>query len=148
MIRITTEERAALVPLAAPGCIEIPTEFHGPEGERRAFGRSPSAPRTSPLATPNRQTARDGRPARGHRIDKARRGVPLGTSTTSTRPAMTEGYKGRLELTWTNKDMRLLAYEDGSYVWVPPADYRVAEVRLLDDAGIVGQVGDEPAASG
>ena len=61
---------------------------------------------------------------------------------------MTEGYKGRLELTWTNKDMRLLAYEDGSYVWVTPADYRVAEVRLLDDAGTVGQVGDEPVASG
>jgi hypothetical protein len=42
--------------------------------------------------------------------------------------------RGRLELTWTNKDMRLLAHEDGSYQWVPPSDYRVAEVRLLDDA--------------
>lgn len=50
-------------------------------------------------------------------------------------------YEGRLELTWTNKDKRLLADEDGSYTWVSPADYRVAEVRLLDDAGTVGEVG-------
>jgi adenine-specific DNA-methyltransferase len=50
-----------------------------------------------------------------------------------------ERYEGRLELTWTNKPLRLLADEDGAYEWVPPADYRVAEVRLLDDAGTVGQ---------
>jgi adenine-specific DNA-methyltransferase len=49
-------------------------------------------------------------------------------------------YTGRLELTWTNKDQRLLASEDGSYEWVPPSDYRVAEVRLLRDAGVVGAV--------
>jgi adenine-specific DNA-methyltransferase len=48
-------------------------------------------------------------------------------------------YEGRLELTWTNKDQRLLAHEDGSYEWVRPADYRVAEVRLLDAAGTVGE---------
>ena len=54
---------------------------------------------------------------------------------------MAEQYEGRLELTWTNKHRRLLAYEDGSYVWVDPSDYRVAEVRLLDDAGAVGEVG-------
>ena len=48
-------------------------------------------------------------------------------------------YKGRLELTWTNKDQRLLAAEDGSYQWLPAADYRVAEVRLLDTAAIVGE---------
>lgn len=53
---------------------------------------------------------------------------------------MAEQYEGRLELTWTNKHRRLLAYEDGSYVWVDPSDYRVAEVRLLDDAGTVGEV--------
>ncbi len=47
-------------------------------------------------------------------------------------------YEGRLELTWTNKHLRLLAHEDGSYEWVPPSDYRVAEVRLLHDAGTVG----------
>lgn len=50
-------------------------------------------------------------------------------------------YHGRLELTWTNKDQALLWSEDGSYRWVSPADYRVAEVRLLHDAGEVGQVG-------
>jgi adenine-specific DNA-methyltransferase len=50
-------------------------------------------------------------------------------------------YAGRLELTWTNKHMRLLAHEDGSYEWVAPADYRVAEVRLLRDADTVGTVG-------
>jgi adenine-specific DNA-methyltransferase len=49
-------------------------------------------------------------------------------------------YEGRLELTWTNKPLRLLAHEDGSYEWVPPSDYRVAEVRLLHDAGAVGEV--------
>jgi adenine-specific DNA-methyltransferase len=47
-------------------------------------------------------------------------------------------YEGRLELTWTNKPLRLLAHEDGSTV-VSPSDYRVAEVRLLHDAGTVGR---------
>ncbi len=55
-------------------------------------------------------------------------------------------YEGRLELTWTNKHLRLLAHEDGSYEWVPPADYRVAEVRLLHDAATVGEVGKTRAA--
>ena len=50
-------------------------------------------------------------------------------------------YHGRLELTWTNKDQALLWSEDGKYRWVPPADYRVAEIRLLHDAGDVGHVG-------
>ena len=54
-------------------------------------------------------------------------------------------YEGRLELTWTNKQLRLLAHEDGSYEWVPPSDYRVAEVRLLDEAASVGEVGRERA---
>jgi adenine-specific DNA-methyltransferase len=49
-----------------------------------------------------------------------------------------EPFHGRLELTWTNKDLSLLAHEDGSYEWVPPTDYRVAEVRLLREAGTVG----------
>ena len=49
-------------------------------------------------------------------------------------------YEGRLELTWTNKDRRLLAHEDGSYEWVSPSDYRVAEVRLLHDVSTVGKV--------
>ena len=29
-------------------------------------------------------------------------------------------FEGRLELTWTNKPLRLLAQEDGSYEWVRP----------------------------
>lgn len=53
------------------------------------------------------------------------------------------GYEGRLELTWTNKHLRLLSHDDGSYEWVPPSDYRIAEVRLLHDAGAVGQVADD-----
>jgi len=54
-------------------------------------------------------------------------------------------YEGRLELTWTNKQLRLLAHDDGSYEWVPPSDYRVAEVRLLDDVTTVGDVGRDRA---
>lgn len=49
-------------------------------------------------------------------------------------------YEGRLELTWTNKHLRLLAHEDGSYEWVPPSDFRIAEVRLLHDVATVGAV--------
>jgi adenine-specific DNA-methyltransferase len=60
-------------------------------------------------------------------------------TTASPRPR----YEGRLELTWTNKSQRLLAHEDGSYEWVEPSDYRVAEVRLLHDAGSVGEVHGE-----
>jgi adenine-specific DNA-methyltransferase len=55
-------------------------------------------------------------------------------------------YEGRLELTWTNKHLRLLAHEDGSYEWLSPADYRVAEVRLLHDVATVGEVGKTRAA--
>jgi adenine-specific DNA-methyltransferase len=55
------------------------------------------------------------------------------------------GYDGRLELTWTNKHLRLLADEGGRYEWVSPSDYRVAEVRLLDDVGTVGEVGRQRA---
>jgi adenine-specific DNA-methyltransferase len=55
-------------------------------------------------------------------------------------------YEGRLELTWTNKGRRLLAHEDGSYEWVLPSDYRVAEVRLLHDVASVGEVGTVRAA--
>jgi adenine-specific DNA-methyltransferase len=55
-------------------------------------------------------------------------------------------YEGRLELTWTNKPLRLLAHDDGSYEWVEPSDYRVAEVRLLHAVARVGEVGDDRAA--
>ena len=54
-------------------------------------------------------------------------------------------HQGRLELTWTNKHLRLLAHEDGRYEWVPPSDYRVAEVRLLDDVATVGDVSQDRA---
>lgn len=54
-------------------------------------------------------------------------------------------HQGRLELTWTNKHLRLLAHEDGSYEWVSPSDYRVAEVRLLDDVTTVGDVSPDRA---
>lgn len=47
-------------------------------------------------------------------------------------------YEGRLELTWTNKHLHLLATEDGGYEWVPATDYRVAEVRLLHNVTMVG----------
>jgi adenine-specific DNA-methyltransferase len=45
---------------------------------------------------------------------------------------------GRLELTWANKEMRLLAHDDVSYEWVDPADWRVSEVRLLEHVDEVG----------
>ena len=47
--------------------------------------------------------------------------------------------KGRLELTWANKDMRLLAHDDVSYEWVDPSDWRVSEVRLLHPVQSVGK---------
>jgi adenine-specific DNA-methyltransferase len=47
--------------------------------------------------------------------------------------------RGQLELTWTNKDDRLVGRENGSYDWVPASDHRVAEVHLLHDAGNVGE---------
>ncbi len=54
-------------------------------------------------------------------------------------PDASARYSGTLELSWTNKHLRLLAEEDGAYQWVPPSDYRVAEVRLLDEAGTAGE---------
>lgn len=56
---------------------------------------------------------------------------------------MSQQYHGRLELTWTNKDGRLLSGDDGSYTWLSPADYRVAEVRLLHNAETFGQVSSD-----
>ena len=52
-------------------------------------------------------------------------------------------YSGALELTWTNKHLTLLAHNDVSYEWVNPDDYRVSEVRLLRDAGSVGEARPE-----
>lgn len=56
-------------------------------------------------------------------------------------PLMSGNHSGRLELTWTNKGKTLLAHEDGRYEWVDPADYRVAEVRLLHDVAEIGDTG-------
>jgi adenine-specific DNA-methyltransferase len=56
-------------------------------------------------------------------------------------------HSGRLELTWTNKHLRLLSDDDGGYRWVPPSDYRVAEVRLLHDVDTIGETrGDRSRA--
>ena len=47
---------------------------------------------------------------------------------------------GRLELTWANKDKRLIGNDEGGYTWVPSNDHRVREVRLLREAGSEGSV--------
>ncbi len=47
--------------------------------------------------------------------------------------------KGQLELTWTNKDQRLLSHGEDTYEWTTPDDYRVSEVRLLQDVATVGE---------
>lgn len=46
-------------------------------------------------------------------------------------------HKGRLELTWTDKDKALLSTGDGKYdyTFAEPSDYRVSEVRLLEELG-------------
>lgn len=40
--------------------------------------------------------------------------------------------RSRLELTWANKDRRLLSHGDDTYEWVDAVDWRVSEVRLLN----------------
>ncbi len=47
---------------------------------------------------------------------------------------------GRLELTWTNKHLRLITTETGGYEWVDPTDARVTEVRLVEEVEAVGEV--------
>lgn len=48
---------------------------------------------------------------------------------------------GRLELTWTNKHLRLISDPEGGYEWVDPGDPRFAEgyeavrVRRSSSAG-------------
>lgn len=80
-------------------------------------------------------------PATGFTRQSSAQAVPPGPSS-----PVPQTYEGRLELTWTNKHLRLLAHEDGSYEWVNPVDYRVAEVRLLNDVTSVGHVGKIRAA--
>lgn len=53
--------------------------------------------------------------------------------------------RGKLELTWTNKSLRLLAHEGGTYEWTDRGDHRVAEVRLLNQ---VLEVGNRSAEAG
>jgi adenine-specific DNA-methyltransferase len=57
-------------------------------------------------------------------------------------------HRGRLELTWTNRDQRLIAVDDPAanypYRWVPPTDYRAAEIRLLGQVAEVGEVSSPP----
>jgi len=56
---------------------------------------------------------------------------------------------GRVELTWTNKNQRLITLDplpDGArypYRWVPRTDHRAAEIRLLAEVGKVGDDGAE-----
>ncbi|MGC3000128.1 site-specific DNA-methyltransferase [Streptomyces sp. G35A] len=52
---------------------------------------------------------------------------------------LTPRHRGRLELTWTNKDKTLLSTGDGKYdyTFVDPSDYRVSEVRLLHEVAEV-----------
>lgn len=47
---------------------------------------------------------------------------------------------GALALTWANKQLRLLSHENGTYEWVDSSDFRVSEVRLLNDVKSVGEV--------
>ena len=66
-----------------------------------------------------------------------------------TREQTVRSNSGKVELTWTNKAARLVTLDpapEGArypYRWVTPADYRAAEVRLLDE---VERVGDELCA--
>lgn len=46
----------------------------------------------------------------------------------------------RLQLSWKNKDKKLLNHGASTYEWVEPQDWRVSEVRLLTE---VDHVGDE-----
>jgi adenine-specific DNA-methyltransferase len=56
-------------------------------------------------------------------------------------------HRGRLELTWTNKDRALLTTPDGGYEWVAPTDHRVSEIRLLHSVQLVGDVSTNRADS-
>lgn len=53
---------------------------------------------------------------------------------------MANGPTGKLELTWANKDRRLIGDDQGGYRWVPANDHRVREVRLLRSVGAEGVV--------
>lgn len=50
--------------------------------------------------------------------------------------------RGRLTLSWVNKDQALVPTGDGGYQWVERDDLRVSEVRLLHQAERIGEVTD------
>jgi hypothetical protein len=51
--------------------------------------------------------------------------------------------RGRLELTWANKHLRLISDRQGGYEWVDPSDPRVTEVRLLHQVDTFGELEEE-----
>ena len=98
------------------------------------------------LAKPARGRARKmAAPWPAPSLSEALMGLRSAVDGLETSHPMIGPYHGRLELTWTNKDQALLWDEGDSYRWVPRSDYRVAEVRLLHDAGVVGEVQAERA---
>ncbi len=46
----------------------------------------------------------------------------------------------RVQLTWRNKDLALLSHGASSYEWVEPSDWRVSEIRLLENPEQVGEL--------
>lgn len=56
--------------------------------------------------------------------------------------------EGRLELTWSNKTLRLLSHGEDTYEWCDPTDFRVSEVRLLEEVMTVGDPGDNLVIQG
>ena len=82
------------------------------------------------------QSVQSGTPDQEERRDSAARQGEYGDRVSTVR---NQRLKGRLELTWTNKDQRLLSHGEDTYEWTTPDDYRVSEVRLLQDVTVVGE---------
>lgn len=56
---------------------------------------------------------------------------------------MSRRASARLELTWPNKDRRLLSHGSDTYEWVDPSDWRVSEIRLLHETAKHGTDADQ-----
>lgn len=56
---------------------------------------------------------------------------------------MSRRTSARLELTWPNKDRRLLSHGSDTYEWVDPSDWRVSEIRLLHETAKHGTDADQ-----
>jgi adenine-specific DNA-methyltransferase len=58
-------------------------------------------------------------------------------------------YRGRLELTWTNKDQVLISTGEGryDYEWVHPSDFRANEIRLTREIDRVAAPDGRPEGS-